>query len=59
LRCRKETIREYQSYVWDAKAQFRGEDKPLKANDHCMDASRYLVNTLFARGPVLAAKALC
>lgn len=39
-RC-KHTIEEFQSYVWDEKAQLRGEDKPLKTNDHCMDALRY------------------
>lgn len=28
------TIREYQTYVWDDKAQAVGVDKPLKQNDH-------------------------
>lgn len=28
------TIREYQTYVWDEKQQELGEDKPLKQNDH-------------------------
>lgn len=44
--CCKETFREFSSYVWDAKAAARGEDKPLKENDHQMDADRYFVNTI-------------
>jgi PBSX family phage terminase large subunit len=39
------TIREFSAYRWDAKAQTeRGEDIPVKQNDHCMDALRYVVN---------------
>ena len=30
-----ETIKEYTNYVWDTKASQRGEDKPIKQNDHC------------------------
>jgi PBSX family phage terminase large subunit len=41
----KNTIREFGSYVWDEKAQKRGEDKPVKEMDHSMDAVRYGVNT--------------
>jgi len=37
------TIREIESYVWDPKASERGEDNPLKQDDHCMDALRYAV----------------
>lgn len=37
-------LREISGYVWDSKAQEHGEDKPLKANDHGVDAIRYLVN---------------
>lgn len=44
--CCKETFREYSSYVWDEKAAERGEDKPLKQNDHHMDGDRYFVNTV-------------
>ena len=29
------------SYVWDDRARLRGEDKPLKKNDHRSDALRY------------------
>ena len=37
----KGVIEEFHAYVWDEKAQERGEDKPVKANDHRMDALRY------------------
>lgn len=40
------TIKEFASYVWDAKAAERGEDKPLKEHDHAMDAVRYFVYTI-------------
>jgi PBSX family phage terminase large subunit len=40
----KNTITEFSSYSWDAKAQQRGEDIPVKKNDHCMDALRYIAN---------------
>lgn len=40
----KNTIAELSSYRWDPKAQARGEDKPVKQNDHAMDALRYVVN---------------
>lgn len=47
--CCKETFREFSSYIWDPKAADRGEDKPVKQNDHHMDSDRYFVNTvLFA-----------
>ncbi|MBO8169334.1 MAG: PBSX family phage terminase large subunit [Thermoanaerobacteraceae bacterium] len=38
-------LKEFSSYVWDPKAQQRGEDKPLKQNDHALDALRYVVQT--------------
>lgn len=41
----KHTIKEIESYVWDAKASEKGEDKPLKKDDHCVDALRYAVYT--------------
>lgn len=34
------------SYTWDEKAANRGEDKPIKENDHAMDAVRYFINTI-------------
>lgn len=45
-RC-KNIIREFNSYIWDEKAQEKGEDKPVKQNDHALDALRYLLQTLF------------
>ena len=44
--CCKETFREFSSYIWDEKAASRGEEKPIKTNDHHMDADRYFVNTI-------------
>lgn len=57
--CRKakHLIKEMQSYVWDAKSVVKGEDRPLKENDHALDALRYAVFTHFfmkerkGRGP--------
>jgi PBSX family phage terminase large subunit len=39
-------IEELESYVWDVKQQERGEDKPLKRNDHAVDALRYVMIAL-------------
>lgn len=36
-------IREIEGYVWDAKAAKEGKDKPLKKEDHSIDATRYAV----------------
>lgn len=36
-------IKEFQSYVWDAKSLKTGEDKPLKQSDHALDALRYAI----------------
>lgn len=47
-RC-KRLIKEMPSYVWDPHAQQRGEDCPLKVNDHACDALRYGVMS-FVRG---------
>lgn len=38
----KGLIGELQSYVWDEKSQERGEDVPVKQNDHSCDGLRYL-----------------
>lgn len=43
-----EMIKEFDGYVWDAKA----EDKPVKVNDHLMDAARYFVRTKRLAKPV-------
>jgi hypothetical protein len=40
-------IKEIGSYRWDPKASDRGEDKPIKDNDHALDALRYAVYTHF------------
>ena len=40
------TIKEFGSYIWDAKACERGEDKPIKQHDHAMDAVRYFCYTI-------------
>lgn len=39
-----------QSYEWDHKAADRGEDKPVKKNDHCIDSLRYAICTAFPTG---------
>jgi PBSX family phage terminase large subunit len=45
------TLRDHiQSYAWDPKAADRGEDKPIKHNDHILDALRYAVCTAFPQG---------
>ena len=42
-------LREVETYVWDENATLRGEEKPLKVNDHALDSCRYLVNELITR----------
>jgi len=39
-------IREKSGYVWDSKAGERGEDKPVKQNDHSCDCERYYIHTV-------------
>lgn len=39
-------IREMSGYVWDTRAGERGEDKPIKQNDHSEDCARYYVFTV-------------
>lgn len=34
------------TYSWDEKAALRGEEKPIKQNDHAPDAIRYLAHTV-------------
>lgn len=43
-----QTFREFSSYIWDKKSSDRGEDKPVKDNDHHLDGDRYFVNTVIA-----------
>lgn len=38
-------IREIEGYSWDPKAAERGEDKPIKKDDHIIDSLRYCLNT--------------
>lgn len=37
----KKTLKEFGTYSWDPKASERGEDKPIKIYDDCMDTVRY------------------
>ena len=46
LKC-KNLIKEFQSYVWDSKSLLTGVDKPLKENDHALDALRYALYSHF------------
>lgn len=48
----QDTIKEFASYIWDAKAAEHGEDKPVKQYDHAMDAVRYFVYTILATSTV-------
>lgn len=43
------TLKEFNSYIWDVKATDRGEDKPVKTNDHAMDAVRYFCYTVIRK----------
>ena len=40
-----ELVRELGSYSWDEKAALKGEDRPMKLNDHGADALRYYCYT--------------
>lgn len=44
----KQAIRDYGAYLWDSKAQARGDDRPLKQHDHTKDEERYFLHTIFA-----------
>lgn len=46
MKCCINTLKEFSSYVWDEKAADIGEDKPIKQNDHAMDAVRYFCYTI-------------
>jgi len=43
---------EFVTYAWDKRAQQKGEDKPLKEYDHCMDDIRYAANEYAYSGGV-------
>lgn len=54
-----ESLKEFNNYLWDSKASQRGEDKPIKMNDHSMDAQRYALYTHFFNkklGPSMTAE---
>lgn len=48
-------LKERSSYLWDEKAVQRGEEKPLKQQDHSMDAIRYFVKTIIKPRRLLSA----
>ena len=43
------TLEEFSMYVWDKTSVDKGEDKPLKENDHTMDAIRYFCSTVASK----------
>lgn len=45
----KITIQQIMSYIWDPKKQDRGEDAPVKRDDHTCDAARY--GAFYHKGP--------
>ena len=46
--CCEMAANEFATYAWDPKAAEHGEDKPIKQNDHVMDAIRYFVATVLS-----------
>ncbi len=38
-------IKEMESYVWDSKAAIKGDDRPMKQDDHAIDSLRYAIFT--------------
>lgn len=53
-RC-KNTLKEFGTYAWDEKAATQtGEERPIKQNDHAMDALRYFVHTIIKMRQMLA-----
>lgn len=49
-KCCSTLLEHIQSYAWDPKAADRGEDKPLKVQDHILDALRYAICSAFPSG---------
>lgn len=43
-------LEQIQSYAWDPKAADRGEDKPVKKDDHLVDSLRYAICSAFPSG---------
>jgi PBSX family phage terminase large subunit len=52
-----QTITDYGAYVWDSKKQRKGEDAPVKSNDHTKDAERYALHTHFGEDSILYTEA--
>lgn len=54
----KNAISEYATYRWDAKAAEKGVERPIKENDHAMDAIRYALYSHWYRkeGPRMTAE---
>ena len=48
--CCEMAANEFATYAWDPKAAENGEDRPIKQNDHVMDAVRYFVATVLSSG---------
>ena len=46
----KNLVDQMQAYQWDPKSITRGEDRPLKINDHAVDCCRYLCFSAFPHG---------
>jgi len=46
----KQTAADYGAYRWDTKAVERGEDKPIKEDDHTKDAERYAILSRYGLG---------
>lgn len=46
----KNLIDQCQSYAWDPRYADRGEDKPIKKDDHAVDSCRYLIASAFKNG---------
>lgn len=46
----KNLLDQIQSYAWDPRAAERGEDVPIKKNDHIVDALRYACASAFPSG---------
>jgi len=49
----EDCITETFGYIWDKNAQRRGEDKPIKFNDHAQDRNRYVLHTIFGGEGIL------
>lgn len=49
----KNLIREIQGYVWDDKATQRGDEKPVKQDDHGPDALRYFCFTVWTKARLM------